>query len=188
MAISVKRELSLLPNESDNNNFIAKAIRYLTTIGRYIIVFTELIVISAFISRFWLDRQNSDLSESIRQQKAILESTSEFEKEYISLQSRLKYIDRHYRDQTDYVGNIKNVVSSLPPDVFFQQLQVATNTAQISLFSYQEDSLVNTIVNLSLNPSINTVDIRKIEKKAKDSKYFVDLSLKFNSKSDKSSI
>jgi len=184
----VKREISLLPDESNNNSFSARVIRYLTTVGRYIIVFTELIVISAFISRFWLDRQNSDLSESLRQQKAILESTSEFEKEYTSLQGRLKYISDNYKNQPNYIENIKAIVSSVSPDVFFQKLSVNPDDAILSLYSYQEDSLVSTIVNMSLNPNFSAIDIRKIEKKSKDSKYFVDLLLTFKPKSAKSTI
>lgn len=184
--MSGKKELSLLPEESNNNSFVAVAIRYITSVGRFIIVFTELIVICAFISRFWLDRQNSDVSEVLRQQKAILESTAEFEQEYISLQSRLTYIDSYYKSQPNYVRNIKALVSSLPPDVFFQTFTVTPTTSRVSLFSYQEDSLVNLIVNLSLNPAISTVDIQKIEKKSKDSKYLVDLALKFKDPSAKS--
>lgn len=186
--MSAKKELSLLPEESNNNSFSARTIRYLTTIGRYIIVFTELIVISAFISRFWLDRRNSDLSEVLRQQKAILESTAEFEKEFFSLQSRLKYIDTQYKNQPNYIINLKSIVSSLPADVFLQNMIIDKTSAQLSLYSYREDSLVNMIVNFSLNPEISTVDIRKIEKKSKDSKYYVDISLNFKSKSAQSSI
>lgn len=183
-----KRELSLLPDESNSHSFLARVIKYSTTIGRYIIVFTELIVISAFISRFWLDRQNSDISETLRQQKAIIESTAEFEKEYLALQSRLNFIDLHYQNQSKYVDNIKSIVSAISTDVFFQQLTINPKTAQISLYSYQEDSLVNTIVNLSLSPVIKSIDIQKIEKKSKDSKYFVDLSLQFNPQNGKSTI
>ncbi|PIV07189.1 hypothetical protein COS53_02975 [Candidatus Shapirobacteria bacterium CG03_land_8_20_14_0_80_35_14] len=186
--MSTKKEISLLPDESNSHSFFARTIRYLTTIGRYIIVFTELIVISAFISRFWLDRQNSDLSEVLRQQKAILESTTEFEKEFLSLQSRLKYIDIQYKNQPNYIINLKSIVSSLPPDVFLQNMTIAKTSAQLSLYSYREDSLVNMMVNFSLNPEVDTVDIRKIEKKSKDSKYYVDILLNFKSKSAQSSV
>ena len=186
--MSWKKELSLLPEESNNNSLPSRIIRYLTTVGRYIIVFTELIVISAFISRFWLDRQNSDLSETLRQQKAILESTTEFNNEYTSLQTRLKYIDSHYKSQANYPQNIQSIVTSLPDNVFLQNFIIDKDTAQLTIYSYQEDPLVNLIVNLSLNPGISTVDIQKIEKKSKDSKYFVNLSLKFKDKSAKSTI
>lgn len=186
--MAVKRELSLLPDESNNNTFWARTVKYLTTIGRYIIVFTELVVISAFISRFWLDRQNSDISETLRQQKAIIESTFEFEQEFLALQSRLNFIDLHYQNQPKYVDNIRSIASAIPNDVFFQQLTITPKTAQVSLYSYQEDSLVNTMVNLLLSPAIKIVDIQKIEKKSKDSKYFVDLSLQFNFQNGKPTI
>jgi len=73
-----KKELSLLPDSSNPNSFSARFIKWVTTIGRWVMTLTELIVISAFISRFWLDRKNSDLSDLIRQKQAILESTQEF--------------------------------------------------------------------------------------------------------------
>lgn len=186
--MSAKKELSLLPNEADNNSFSARAIRYLTTIGRFVIVFTELIVISAFISRFWLDRQNSDLSEVLRQQKAIIESTQPFEVEFLALQEKLKFIDNQYKTQPNYISNVKSLVSSMPTDVFFQKLAIGDTSAQVSLYSYREDSLVDMIVSLSLNPDISNVNIKKIEKKDKDSKYFVDMTLIFNSTSAKASI
>jgi len=44
------------------------------------------------------------------------------------------------------------------------------------------------MVNFSLNPEVDTVDIRKIEKKSKDSKYYVDILLNFKSKSAQSSV
>jgi hypothetical protein len=183
-----KKELSLLPEESNNNSLPSRIIRYLTTVGRYIIVFTELIVISAFISRFWLDRQNSDLSETLRQQKAIIESTTDFEKEYTSLQGRLKYIDTQYKNQPNYISNIKSLVSSIPTGVFLENFTLNLDSAQISIYSYQEDLLVNLLVNLSLNPEITTVNIQKIEKKSSDLKYLVDISLKFKEKSVKPAI
>ena len=87
-----KKEISLLPAEENLNTFSARFLKWVTSVGRVVIVFVELIVIGAFLSRFWLDRKNSDLSETLRQQKAILASTQEFEKDYLELMD-LKYKD-----------------------------------------------------------------------------------------------
>ena len=73
-----------MPDSYNPNSFNARFIKWLTTIGRWVMTLTELIVISAFISRFWLDRKNSDLSDLIRQKQAILESTQYFESEFDS--------------------------------------------------------------------------------------------------------
>jgi len=181
-----KKELSLLPDEANQNTPLARLIQWSTTVGRYIIVFTELIVISAFLSRFWLDRKNSDLSEVVRQQKAILNSTADFEDEFSLLQSRLKFIDTSFKNQSDYPSLIKSLVNTVPNDIFFQSFNLGQDeanpsklTSAVSLYTYQEDSVVSFITNLTLNPDIDSVDVRRIEKKAKDNKYYVDISLTF---------
>jgi hypothetical protein len=189
-----KKELSLLPNEANQNTPLARLLRWLTTVGRFIIVFTELIVISAFLSRFWLDRKNSDLSEVLRQQKAILGSTADFEKEFSSLQTRLKFISTFYQKQPDYPNTIKSLVNTVPAGIFFQNFNLGQSetdptrlTSVLSLYTYQEDSIISFITNLTLNPDIDSVNVRRIEKKAKDNKYYVDISLTFK-KNDKPKI
>lgn len=184
----VKKEISLLPNEDNNNTPLARALRWLTSVGRVIIIITELVVISAFISRFWLDRKNSDLSEVLRQQKAILNSTQDFETEYRSLQERLKYIDAFYESEPNYVENIKSLIQSMPDGVFFQNITLNSDvktsqvSAKLDLYSYQEDVIVDFITNLKLNPDIETVNVQKIEKKPKDSKYYLNILLTFQKK------
>jgi len=183
--MSSKKEMSFLPDEENVNSFSARAIRWVTTAGRFVIVFTELIVVCAFLSRFWLDRTNSDLSESVRQQKAILESTADFEKEYSQLQKRLKLIKTFYSNQPNYHDKIDTLAKSIPPGVTFNQLSIKQDSktqdvsAQIKLFAYQETSIVDLITNLIANPQISSVDIQTIEKKPKESQYNVSLSLIF---------
>ncbi|MFA6008204.1 MAG: PilN domain-containing protein [Candidatus Shapirobacteria bacterium] len=185
---SVKKEISLLPNDENNNTLIARILKWLTTVGRIVIIFTELIVISAFLSRFWLDRKNSDLSEVIRQQTAILASTQDFETDYRSLQERLKYISSFYQSEPKYVDNLNSLIQSLPDGIYFQSLNLSSDPktsqvlAQVELYSYQEDPIVNFITNLKLNPDISSVNVQKIEKKTKDSKYYLSLSLIFPKK------
>lgn len=180
-----KREISLLPEGENVNSFSARLTLWLTTVGRFVIVFTELIVIGAFISRFWLDRQNSDLSESIRQQKAIIESTSQFEKDYNLLQRRLSVIKSFYKDQPKYSDKIASLAVGTPPDILYRNLSLIQDPtskqtrAQFELIAYNETSLVDYISNLILNPAVSTVGINSIEKKPKDTKYSINISIVF---------
>ena len=117
-----KKEISLLPQEENNQSPLARFLRWATGVGRVVIVFTELIVILAFLSRFWLDRENADLSDTLRQQKAIITSTKEFEEDYLSLQERLNYIDKFYKNQPDLARYMRSLVNTVPHDIFFQRL------------------------------------------------------------------
>lgn len=177
-----KKEISLLPDSENSNTFSARAIRWVTTVARYVIIFTELIVISAFISRFWLDRKNSDLSEVIRQQKAILESTKDFEVEYSLLQQRLKFI-KESNTGISYSDKLITLANSTPNEIIFDKVTLGHYdkglTANMSVFSYTEDSIVTFATNLILNPQISSVNISKIEKKQKENRYLIEINLVF---------
>jgi len=179
-----KKEISLLPDEENLNSLSARIFQWLTTVGRYIIVFTELIVICAFLSRFWLDRMNSDLDEVIRQQEAILDSTNSFATQYSQLQQRLGVIKDFYQNQPDYQSKIQTLSDSTPLDITYTNLTLDRDTknnitAKINFTAYQENSIVDFITNLIVNPQIASVDIQTIEKKTKENIYHVNLSLVF---------
>ncbi|MDD4937579.1 MAG: hypothetical protein PHX34_00955 [Candidatus Shapirobacteria bacterium] len=183
--MAVKKEISLLPETENPNSFGAKFFKWLTTVGRWVIILTELIVISAFISRFWLDRKNSDLSETVRQQEAILNSTKYFETEYASFQERLKTIKDFYSNQPEYNQQLLSLINSTPNNLIYDNLSIQKDSesnqtvAMASLIAINEDSIVNFISNLMLNPDIKTVNINKIEKKPKENSYTVSISVIF---------
>ena len=183
--MAAKKEISLLPESENPRSFSARFFKWITTTGRVTIILTELIVISVFISRFWLDRKNSDLSEISRQKQAILESTAPFEKEFVQLQNRLTYIKDFYSNQPDYSKQIDSLISSTPEDLFYDDISVfkdekskltAINT---SLIAFREESIVSFITNLMLNPDIDQVNVNKIEKREKENTYSILITLFF---------
>lgn len=183
--MAVKKEISLLPESQNPRSFGARFFRWITTTGRITIIFTELIVISVFISRFFLDRENSDLSDKSRQKQAILESTAPFEKDFINLQQRLSYIKNFYTNQPNFGPQIESLIASTPTGLYFEKIVISkdektkNSVINTSLSAYKEESIVSFITNLMLNPDIETVDISKIEKKEKENQYSISLSLNF---------
>ena len=192
--MAIKKELSLLPESENPRSFRARFFKWVTTTGRVTIVLTEFIVISVFISRFWLDRKNSDLSEIVRQKQAILESATPFETEFTKLQERLDYIKSFYSNQPEYDKQISSLISSTPTDLFYNQLSISmdekttTTVINASLTAYKEESIVSFITNLTLNSDINQVDVTKIEKKEKENQYLISIVLYFNANKAKTEI
>src|SRR3972149_8842018 len=66
-----------------------RLVSWATTYGRYIMITTEIVVLLAFISRFSLDRKNTDLTEELTQKQAIIQANLEFERDIKSLQINL---------------------------------------------------------------------------------------------------
>jgi len=182
---SRKREISLLPSSENTNSLVSRTLTWVTTVGRVIIVMTELIVITAFLSRFWLDRQNSDLSEVVRQQKAILGTTVEFQKEYGILQKQLVVIDKIYNSRQNLSSYIKKIAQSLPEPVTLNSISSSSsNTSKnpklnIEVQTLSDQAIIDLIENLALHPQVIAINVGNIEKKTKDQLYRLSLSVEF---------
>lgn len=183
MISPAKKQVSLLPTENDPNSLSARVVNWLTTVGRVVIIFTELVVVSAFASRFWLDRTNADLSEALRQQQAILDSTQQFQSDYQNLKTRLSLISK-LKKSPNLTGVIDTIIKSTPSSINFTSLKVDPQSDQLfstlSLVAYDTNSMVNFITNLVLNPNIDNVVIGTITKAPKTSFYDLSVNITFN--------
>ena len=87
-----KKEINLLPKEPWETGILGQLIPWTLSVGRYVVVFVELIVISAFLYRFGLDRQLTDLNEKIKQKQAIVSSYGDLEAKFKQVQGQLQKI------------------------------------------------------------------------------------------------
>ncbi len=97
--------VNLLSKDPFSESFVGKILMWALSIGRYIVVFTELVVILSFLSRFTLDRQMTDLNSKINQQLLIVESYGGLEENFRSIQDKLSFV----RSQTEKT-NIEDVL------------------------------------------------------------------------------
>ena len=162
-----KRDISLLPREDLKGSPLGRIINWILSVGRYVVVFTELIVIGAFLSRFWLDRKNSDLSEEIRQEKAILESAAEFETEFRLFQARLKAIAKSLDEEEDILFYLDSIIESMPQDLVLVDYGFSGDNRRevsISFLVVSEATLAEFVDNLFEKKEVSAVKIGTIEK------------------------
>jgi len=178
-----KKSINLLPTENNVNSFSSRFIKWLTTTGRVVIIFTELIVVGAFLSRFYFDRQNSDISEVIKQQKSIMDSVKDFEKQFTDTQKRIASIKDIKTQVPNFDVYLKAVVSHVPTDIIINQFRMTAKPSativDLVIDAYQEPALVAFINNLSRDKTITSVKISRIEKKPKIGSYTVTIQLEF---------
>lgn len=177
-----KKEISLLVGADDPNSISDKIVFWVSNVLRYIMVFTELIIIIIFLSRFKLDRENTDLSDRIRQQKSIIQVNANFETEYNSLQQKITLIGKLYKEQPDYYSKIVSIIQNTPSDITFNSLSVENKNSKVvfslNVFAYQEEAIIDFINQLSQNKQIKSIEVSNIEKKARENKYNINLILK----------
>jgi len=163
-----KKQISLLSDAPFDLTIQGRIVNWLTTWGRAILVLVELVVIGAFFSRFWLDRKNSDLSDSLRQKRAILESTLEFEGEFRNLQKRFSDASLALSKEEDLFYPLNTIANSLPSGVtlksfsFSQKEESTIASLTISIFS--ERGLSSFIAQLLRDERVDSVRVGSIRK------------------------
>ena len=100
----VKKEASF------SNQLLSWALTY----GRYIIIITQIIVLTVFFTRFKLDRDHTDLKESVSQKQALIESVASLETEIRRIQKNLADIKQVTANQNIPL-NILRFLSEITP-------------------------------------------------------------------------
>ncbi|MDO8551534.1 MAG: PilN domain-containing protein [bacterium] len=161
-----KKDINLLPREDFEKQPIGKILMWSLSVGRWIVIGVELIVIIAFISRFWLDRELSDLHESIRTKQGIIQSQAAFEKDFISFQQRLASAEQISNGQTGTNKIIAAVASATPQDVALKDLTLERKEIKFTGLALSETGLKSFtagLANTNLFKDINVVSAGKQE-------------------------
>lgn len=163
-----KKKITLLAKKPIEATAGGRVVQWLTTSGRAILVITELLVLMAFISRFWLDTKNNDLGEIVRQKRIILESSQPFEKDFLALQSRISSAGNFINEYEELNLYLKIIADNLPKDVVIEQFSLSKTTdipkGSLAVNILSEESLALFLNRLSKDEKILKIRIGKIER------------------------
>ncbi len=131
-------KINLIPKDPFYESLIGKIMVWAIQVGRYIIVFTEIIVIMSFASRFKLDRDLTDLTARVTQKRAIVDSFGDVE-------SRTRLIQKKIQTAKDIMEDSKAMMyldklsARIPAGV--QLTQLAYDETQLSFDGRATNSL-----------------------------------------------
>jgi len=162
----MKRKLhsiNLLKNK--DIDFFSKFIEWTLTIGRLIVIITEIIALSAFIYRFSLDRKLIDLRSEIKQKQTIVAGQKANEEKYRDLHDRI-YLALNFASLSQERHKIlKDVLGLTPQGLTLNNLVLNKDKINIDAIVRSPSSL-GIFVNLLKNyPSIDSISIDNIENK-----------------------
>lgn len=157
-----KNIIEFLPQEDWEKKPAGKILKWALSIGRYIVITTELIVIIAFLSRFKFDRDLTDLNEEIKQKQTIIESQAQFEQEFRFLQKKLAAIESLEKQRLQ-TNKILDELSSLTPiDVYLSNLQINNQEINLSAIALSETGLATLINNIKNSSLFNNLNLSQV--------------------------
>lgn len=158
-----KSNIEFLPQEDWEKTSFGRFLKWLLTIGRYIVIFTELIVILAFLSRFKLDRDLTDLYEEIEAKQAIIQTSVDFESDFRFLQKQLSTIQGLRKDQLQTEQLMEEIAALTPIDVYFSDLSITGDKASFTANALSEAGLATFINNLKRSSRFSNLEIGTLE-------------------------
>lgn len=172
-------KINLAPKDPFYESFIGKITTWALSIGRYLVIFTELVVIVSFLSRFNLDRQVTDLNTEILKQQRIIESYGDLEQNVRDVQKKIE----NYRqiDATQPIPQVFEVLSQITPeDVTYSELTVQNGTVLISAHANSRAALDRFILNLQSSSFFSKVVSDSITNKdSRTQGYYFQISAQF---------
>lgn len=147
--MAAPKKISLLPQEGFEYTTLGRVVTWSLATGRIIVVITELVVISAFLSRFWLDRRLTDLNEKIEEGTALVKTYQNLEKEWTRTQEKIEQFSILTKGSTVFNANLEAITQATPENIVLTQVTIDKEAIQISGLASFEGAVEGFMGNLS---------------------------------------
>jgi Tfp pilus assembly protein PilN len=157
-----KNRINLLPQEEFAASTLGRVLAWLLSTFRVTVIVTEMVVMLAFLSRFWLDAKSADLGDLIKQREAVIASSEEFEKEFRGVQKKLKIFSGLANTDQSITQHLADVSSIVPPEVVLTSFSFLGEEIKLEGISPNELGIAQLVANLEASDEFKEVSISQI--------------------------
>ncbi len=157
--------VNLLPKDPFFASPLGRFLQWALSVGRYLVIFTELVVILSFASRFYIDRKITDLNGAIHQKQIIIESYGDLEQQVRTVQKKIESYQQ-VEQQVDITDSFEAMSQIAPQDVTLESLNMKPDSVIFSGRTLSQVSLNLLVNNIQLSQHFSDVVINKIDTKS----------------------
>lgn len=144
-------------------NLLDEILKWALSVGRLLVIITEIVAFSTFIYRFSLDRTLIDLHTQIKNKQAIVESLKERENTYRRFQERILVASITSEKAGINVKILNDIVELTPSEITFNSFSIDNGEATIDSNISSISSLSNFITALKAYSEFSSVNIKSIQ-------------------------
>lgn len=156
------KDINLLPKNKWETGILGKLFKWVLNAGRYVVVFTELIVISAFLFRFGLDRKLTDLNEETSQKKAVVAGYGDLESKFTRIQEQLKMIKETEDSDIDAELVLSTISEVTPLDTFYTAISVSKENITLQGQTLSDIGLATLLAKTQDNELFESVTLENV--------------------------
>lgn len=161
MPANKKNKINLLPQEEFETSTFGRILKWALSSFRIMVIITELVVMAAFLSRFWLDARNSDLNDELNTTKAQILAYSDIESA-TRLNQRKIAIAKSLYTQKNISEIIENISKLIPSDISLSSISINDNALTLKALSLSERSIMQFLINLDNSSDLTDVNLSQV--------------------------
>lgn len=158
--------INLVIKDRTGDSLSEQFLAWILSYGRYIIIITQIIVLSVFFFRFKIDRDHTDLKELVTQKQAILESLVDLETEVRRVQGRLANIKTVSANQDSLLKVIRFLQQRTPADTIFTNLLLDNDRISFQATAGNLRSFSYFLLQLQQDKKFSEVTLQDMNRKA----------------------
>lgn len=155
--------VNLLPEDRFEFSRWGRFLMWTLSTGRLVVVLTELVVIGAFVSRFWFDRKLSDLRQIRMQQTAAVLAMDETRVKWERLQLLADAIKKANDSNFDAAERLTKIQSLTPSGVEFESIDIGSQSAILVGHASESEVFSRLFSRIKLEESYSGVTVRRLE-------------------------
>lgn len=176
--------VNLLPRKTfEEGAFWEKLLTWSLGVGRIVIMGTEVVVLSVFFSRFFLDRKMTDLSEDVRTKQTIIATTGDLETRYRVLQDQLTAIRELKNAQNQFSQALEALTEKVPPTTALDNLTVNEKGINITARTPSGQEFARLLIQLFTWKDLSQVALKNANFLPKEGVFSFTLDLKISTES-----
>lgn len=156
-----KAAINLLPEDPLASSFGGRFLRWGLSVGRYIVMATELVVILAFLSRFKLDREVTDLNEAIAEKQTVVAAYEQVEIDYRTLAKKIGAMATFKTGSVEPVVVLDQLAKVTPWEVTFSSIELTDKELRLQGTTASERGL-NTLLKLLVKEGFKDLRVDQV--------------------------
>lgn len=159
-------DINLIIKDQFGTSYYEQLLSWTLTYGRYIVIITQIIVLSVFFLRFKLDRDQTDLKEAVTQKQAIVESISDLETEIRRVQGKLGNIAQITENQEVIPNILYFLQENIPSDTILSNLSLSLEKVSFNATSKDLREFSFLLNQLQQNKKFSEVTLEDIKRQS----------------------
>lgn len=158
-----KKSINLLPRDAFESSRLGIVLEWALSFGKWAVIITQLIVMLAFLWRFGLDRQATDLKKEIAQNVAVIKSYEDLERDFVLIQKRVDHSKPIIMHQELLASMIEQLEAIMPEGVWLEKMTISETNIVLTAYARSLSGFSQFLTALQKDSRFTSVSVAKIQ-------------------------